>query len=130
MLYADTADSFQKSFCAFGNGTEPFLISFKCNFQRRSSWGRNGERVLSPTPFCRGGGGSGGPGGYFFSSNFLLRFWAIWKNDLFSKSQKVGGLKPGPLCPSLYAAPDFSHINSIPLQNTIEMKKKFISPIG
>ena len=36
----------------------------------------------------------GAQGGYFFSCNFLLRFWAIWKNDLFSKSQKVGGLKP------------------------------------
>ena len=33
----------------------------------------------------------GGSGGYFFSCNFLLLFWAIWKNDLFSKSQKVGG---------------------------------------
>ena len=40
----------------------------------------------------------GAKGGYFFSCNFLLLFWAIWKNDLFSKSQKVGGLKP-PLPP-------------------------------
>ena len=46
----------------------------------------------------------GAQGGYFFSCNFLLLFWAIWKNDLFSKSQKVGGSSP--LCPSLYAAPD------------------------
>ena len=48
-------------------------------------------------------------GGYFFSCIFLLHFWAIWKNDPFSKSQKVGGLKPGPPCPSLYAAPDYIH---------------------
>ena len=40
----------------------------------------------------------GAKGGYFFSCSFLLLFWAIWKNDLFSKSQKVGGLKP-PLPP-------------------------------
>ena len=52
----------------------------------------------------------GAKGGYFFSCNFLLLFWAIWKNDLFSKSQKVGGLKPGPLCPSLYAAPGFMYV--------------------
>ena len=30
-------------------------------------------------------------GGYFFSYNFLLRFWAIWENDLFSRFQKGGG---------------------------------------
>ena len=48
----------------------------------------------------------GAQGGDFFSCNFLLLFWAIWKNDLFSKSQKVGGAQaPGPLCPPLYAAP-------------------------
>ena len=41
----------------------------------------------------------GAQGGNFFSCNFLLLFWAIWKNDLFSKYQKVGGLKPRPLCP-------------------------------
>ena len=40
----------------------------------------------------------GAQGGIFFSCNFLLRFWAIWENDLFSKSQKVRGLKP-PLPP-------------------------------
>ena len=39
----------------------------------------------------------GAQGGYFFSWNFLLHFWAIWKNDPFSKFQKVGGLKPPPL---------------------------------
>ena len=39
----------------------------------------------------------GAQGGYFFSCNFLLHFWAIWKNDPFSKFQKVGGLKPPPL---------------------------------
>ena len=33
-------------------------------------------------------------GSIIFSSNFLLHFWAIWKNDPFSKSQKVPGLKP------------------------------------
>ena len=45
----------------------------------------------------------GAQGGYFFWCNFLLSFWAIWENDLFSKSQKVGGSSP--LCPPLYAAP-------------------------
>ena len=28
----------------------------------------------------------GAQGGYFFLCNFLLLFWAIWENDLFSKS--------------------------------------------
>ena len=41
----------------------------------------------------------GAQGGYFFSWNFLLHFWAIWKNDPFSKFQKVGGLKPAPPAP-------------------------------
>ena len=36
----------------------------------------------------------GAQGGTIFSSNFLLHFWAIWKNDPFSKSEKVPGLKP------------------------------------
>jgi len=48
----------------------------------------------------------GAQGGYFFLCNFLLLFWAIWKNDLFSKSQKVGGLKP-PL-PPLVRRPCFT----------------------
>ena len=38
--------------------------------------------------------GGGAQGGTIFSSNFMLHFWAIWKNDPFSKSQKVPGLKP------------------------------------
>ena len=36
----------------------------------------------------------GAQGGTIFSSNFLLHFWAIWKNDPFSETQKVPGLKP------------------------------------
>ena len=37
---------------------------------------------------------AGAKGGTFFWSGFLLHIWAIWKNDPFSKFQKVPGLKP------------------------------------
>ena len=33
-------------------------------------------------------------GGTIFWGDFLLRFCAIWKNDPFSKSENVPGLKP------------------------------------
>ena len=36
---------------------------------------------------------AGAKGGTFFWSGFLLHFWAIWKNDPFSKFEKVPGLE-------------------------------------
>ena len=37
---------------------------------------------------------AGAKGGTIFWGNFLLHFCAIWKNDPFSKSENVPGLKP------------------------------------
>ena len=37
---------------------------------------------------------AGAKGGTIFSGEFLLHFCAIWKNDPFSKSENVPGLKP------------------------------------
>ena len=56
---------------------------FKGSFQNMEQQGRRSHLKSE-----------GAQGGYFFSCNFLLLFWAICENDLFSKSQKVGGLKP------------------------------------
>ena len=49
---------------------------------------------------CRGQGPrslrkcAGAKGGTTFLGDFLLHFCAIWKNDPFSKSENVPGLKP------------------------------------
>ena len=48
----------------------------------------------SKRPICRGPAAISKVRGLrrsFFSCNFLLLFWAIWENDPFGKSQKVGG---------------------------------------
>ena len=37
---------------------------------------------------------AGAKGGTIFSGEFLLHFCAIWKNDPFSKSENVPGIKP------------------------------------
>ena len=37
---------------------------------------------------------AGAKGGTIFSGEFLLHFCVIWKNDPFSKSENVPGLKP------------------------------------
>ena len=37
---------------------------------------------------------AGAKGGTIFLGDFLLHFCAIWKNDPFSKSENVPGLKP------------------------------------
>ena len=44
-------------------------------------------------------------GGTNFLNDFLLHFCEIWKNDSFSKFEKVPRLKPGPGCPGMRAAP-------------------------
>ena len=51
--------------------------------QKKNTQGRRSQRKSA-----------GAKGGTFFWSGFLLHFWAIWKNDPFSKFQKVPGLKP------------------------------------
>ena len=66
----------------------------------------------------------GGSGGVLFSCNFLLHFWAIWGSDLFSKSQKVGELKPPA---PLYYAPDQE---SEKRDRGASFSKKYISLCG
>ena len=72
--------------------TKNFVNSIVCDNSSQCGKARN---LLSPKQGRRSQRKSArAKGGTFFWSGFLLHFWAIWKNDPFSKFQKVPGLKP------------------------------------